>query len=180
MRLQKKANGTPSRKTEAAPAPTRKSSSIDKTDRDILEILQQDASINNQDLASRVNLSPAPVSRRVKRLRDEGYIVKEVAIVDPERVGNSLIAFVAVELDRQREDVLTAFERRISEHREVQQCYFVSGESDYFLVITCRDMDHYNAFVRNVLSNEHNVKRFRTSFNLQRIKYDTSIYISED
>ncbi|MGQ9366565.1 Lrp/AsnC family transcriptional regulator [Azospirillum sp. ST 5-10] len=180
MSLRKTAKGPSPRRNEPETPRARKAPAIDKTDRAILEILQQNASINNQDLASRVNLSPAPVSRRVKRLRDEGYIVKDVAIVNPERVGNSLIAFVDVELDRQREDVLTSFERRISEHREVQQCYFVSGESDYFLVITCRDMDHYNAFVRNVLSNEHNVKRFRTSFNLQRIKYDTSIYIGDD
>ena len=57
----------------------------------------------------------------------------------------------------------------------VQQCYFISGESDYLLVVACRDMDHYNAFVREVLANEHNIRRFRTSFNLNRVKYETAI-----
>jgi Lrp/AsnC family leucine-responsive transcriptional regulator len=57
----------------------------------------------------------------------------------------------------------------------VQQCYFISGESDYLLVVACRDMEHYNAFVREVLANEHNIRRFRTSFNLNRVKYETAI-----
>jgi Lrp/AsnC family transcriptional regulator, leucine-responsive regulatory protein len=158
------------------PAPSR---GLDATDRRILNVLQRDSRIANQDLAERVNLSPAPCSRRVKRLREEGFISREVAILDPHRVGNALIAFVSVELDRQREDVLAAFERKIVQHRVVQQCYFISGESDYLLVVACRDMDHYNEFVRDVLATEHNIKRFRTSFNLNRIKYDTAIELDE-
>lgn len=150
---------------------------LDRIDRRILDHLQRDSRLSNLNLAELVGLSPAPCSRRVKRLRDEGYISREVALLDPAKVGNSLIAFVGVELDRQREDVLNAFERRIAQQRQVQQCYFISGESDYLLVVLCRDMDDYNDFVRNVLANEHNIKRFRTSFNLQRVKYDTSVLI---
>lgn len=149
--------------------------SLDLIDRKILDILQRDSRITNLDLAERVGLSPAPCSRRVRRLHEEGYISREVAIVDPARVGNTLIAFVSVELDRQREDVLAIFERKMALQKSVQQCYFISGESDYLLVVACRDMDHYNAFVREVLANEHNIRRFRTSFNLNRIKYDTAI-----
>jgi len=80
---------------------------------------------------------------------------------------------------RQREDVLAAFERKMSGEAEVQQCYFVSGETDYLLVVTCRDMEAYNEFARRVLANEHNIKRFRTSFNLSRIKYETKISLGE-
>ncbi len=144
-------------------------------DRKILDVLQRDSRISNLELSERVGLSPAPCSRRVKRLHEEGYISREVAIVDPARVGNTLIAFVSVELDRQREDVLASFERKIAAQKAVQQCYFISGESDYLLVVTCCDMEHYNAFVREVLANEHNIRRFRTSFNLNRVKYETAI-----
>jgi Lrp/AsnC family leucine-responsive transcriptional regulator len=148
---------------------------LDAIDRKILTILQSDNQITNLALAERVGLSPPPCLRRVRRLRELGVIEKDVALIDPDKVGQGIIAFVGVELDRQREDVLTSFERKISGEPEVQQCYFVSGEIDYLLVVTCPSMDDYNAFARRVLANEHNIKRFRMSFCLSRVKYDTAI-----
>ena len=148
---------------------------LDPIDRKILAVLQRDNQITNLALAERVGLSPPPCLRRVRRLRELGIIEKDVALVDPIKVGQGIIAFVGVELDRQREDVLASFERKISAEPEVQQCYFVSGEIDYLLVVTCADMETYNGFARRVLANEHNIKRFRTSFCLSRVKYDTAI-----
>ena len=148
---------------------------LDPIDRKILAILQRDNQITNLALAERVGLSPPPCLRRVRRLRELGVIEKDVALIDPIKVGQSIIAFVGVELDRQREDVLTSFERKIASEPTVQQCYFVSGEIDYLLVVTCPDMESYNAFARRVLANEHNIRRFRTSFCLSRVKYDTAI-----
>jgi Lrp/AsnC family transcriptional regulator, leucine-responsive regulatory protein len=148
---------------------------LDAIDRKILGILQGDSQITNLALAERVGLSPPPCLRRVRRLRELGVIERNVALVDPIKVGQGIIAFVGVELDRQREDVLTSFERKISAETQVQQCYFVSGEIDYLLIVTCADMETYNAFARRVLANEHNIKRFRTSFCLSRVKYDTAI-----
>ena len=148
---------------------------LDAIDRKILDALQEDNQITNLALAARVGLSPPPCLRRVRRLREAGVIAKDVAIVDPAMVGQTVIAFVGVELDRQREDVLASFERKIAAEPEVQQCYFVSGEIDYLLVVNCRDIESYNAFARRVLANEHNIRRFRTSFTLARIKYETKI-----
>jgi Lrp/AsnC family leucine-responsive transcriptional regulator len=148
---------------------------LDAIDRKILGVLQDDNQITNLALAERVGLSPPPCLRRVRRLRELGVIHKDVALLDPAKVGQGIIAFVGVELDRQREDVLATFERKVAGEPEVQQCYFVSGEVDYLLVITCPDMEHYNAFARRVLANEHNIKRFRTSFCLSRVKYTTAI-----
>ena len=98
---------------------------LDAIDRKILTILQGDNQVTNLSLASRVGLSPPPCLRRVRRLRELGVIEKDVALVDPIKVGQGIIAFVGVELDRQREDVLTSFERKISGETQVQQCYFV-------------------------------------------------------
>jgi Lrp/AsnC family leucine-responsive transcriptional regulator len=148
---------------------------LDGIDRKILDILQEDNQITNLALADRVGLSPPPCLRRVRRLRAAGVITRDVALVDPAKVGRAITAFVGVELDRQREDVLANFERKIRAEPEVQQCYFVSGEVDYLLVVTCTDMPSYNAFARRVLANEHNIKRFRTSFNLARVKYETKL-----
>jgi Lrp/AsnC family leucine-responsive transcriptional regulator len=148
---------------------------LDAIDRRILDVLQEDNQITNLALAEKVGLSPPACLKRVRRLREEAVIVRDVAIVDPARVGQSIVAFVGVELDRQREDVLAAFERKMAAEPEVQQCYFVSGEIDYLLVVTCTDMEAYNGFARRVLANEHNIKRFRTSFNLSRVKYETKL-----
>jgi Lrp/AsnC family leucine-responsive transcriptional regulator len=149
--------------------------SLDAIDRRLLDLLQKDNQITNLALADAVGLSPPACLKRVRRLRAEKIIVKDVAVVDPEAVGQSIVAFVGVELDRQREDVLAAFERKIAAEAAVQQCYFVSGEIDYLLTVLCRDMEAYNAFARRVLANEHNIKRFRTSFSLSRVKYETRI-----
>jgi len=148
---------------------------LDRIDLKILDVLQEDNQITNLDLAARVGLSPPPCLRRVRRLRALGVIVRDVALVDPAKVGRAITAFVGVELDRQREDVLANFERKVLAEPEVQQCYFVSGEVDYLLVVTCADMPSYNAFARRVLANEHNIKRFRTSFTLSRVKYETKL-----
>jgi Lrp/AsnC family leucine-responsive transcriptional regulator len=148
---------------------------LDAIDRRILDVLQDDNQITNLALADRIGLSPPACLKRVRRLRAEKIIVKDVAVLDPDSVGRSIVAFVGVELDRQREDVLAAFERKITAEAEVQQCYFVSGEIDYLLTVVCRDMEAYNGFARRVLANEHNIKRFRTSFSLSRVKYETRI-----
>jgi Lrp/AsnC family leucine-responsive transcriptional regulator len=148
---------------------------LDRIDLRILDVLQEDNQLTNLDLAARVGLSPPPCLRRVRRLRALGVIVRDVALVDPAKVGRAITAFVGVELDRQREDVLANFERKVLAEPEVQQCYFVSGEVDYLLVVTCADMPSYNAFARRVLANEHNIKRFRTSFTLSRVKYETKL-----
>jgi Lrp/AsnC family transcriptional regulator, leucine-responsive regulatory protein len=165
---------SPSKRKAPHPAPV-EPLTLDPIDRKILAILQRDNQITNLALAERVGLSPPPCLRRVRRLRELGVIEKDVALIDPIKVGQSIIAFVGVELDRQREDVLTSFERKIASEPTVQQCYFVSGEIDYLLVVTCPDMESYNAFARRVLANEHNIRRFRTSFCLSRVKYDTAI-----
>ena len=163
-------------KSQTHKQPPRKSGAValDSLDRRILAVLQEDNQITNLALAERVGLSPPACLKRVEKV-----IVKDVALVDPDRVGQGIVAFVGVELDRQREDVLASFERKIATESDVQQCYFVSGEIDYLLIVTCRDMDAYNAFARRVLANEHNIKRFRTSFNLSRVKYETKVPLPE-
>ncbi|SDR38116.1 transcriptional regulator, AsnC family [Rhizobiales bacterium GAS191] len=161
--------------TRSSRSPRPSATPLDAIDRRLLDLLQKDNQVTNIALADKVGLSPPACLKRVRRLRAEKIIVKDVAVLDPDSVGQSIVAFVGVELDRQREDVLAAFERKIAAESAVQQCYFVSGEIDYLLTVLCRDMEAYNAFARRVLANEHNIKRFRTSFSLSRVKYETRI-----
>jgi Lrp/AsnC family leucine-responsive transcriptional regulator len=152
---------------------------LDRIDRKILNILQNDNQITNLALAERVGISPPPCFRRVKRLRETGIITHDVSLLDPAKVGQSMCVFVNVTLEKQREDLLAHFERKMLEQHEVMQCYFVSGDTDYLLVIHVADMNHYNEFARRVFANEANIKMFRSSFCLSRIKYNTHIYLPE-
>ena len=153
---------------------------LDKMDRKILNILQRDNQITNLALAEQIGISAPPCFRRVKRLRDEGFIVNDVSLVDPFKVGRPLIVFANITLEKQREDLLAHFERKMSDEPEVMQCYFVSGDTDYLLIIHVADMNHYNEFARRVFANEPNIKKFRSSFCLNRTKYNTHVVLPED
>jgi len=153
---------------------------LDKIDRKILNILQNDNQVTNLALADLVGISAPPCFRRVKRLRETGIIAKDVSLVDPFKVGSRLIVFVNITLEKQREDLLAHFERKMLAQHEVMQCYFVSGDTDYLLVIHVADMNHYNEFARKVFANEPNIKMFRSSFCLSRTKYNTHIHLSEE
>jgi Lrp/AsnC family leucine-responsive transcriptional regulator len=150
---------------------------LDAIDRKILMLLQDDNQITNQDLASKVGISPPPCHRRVRRLREEGIIQRDVSLVDPVKVGRSMVVFASITLERQREDLLENFERKMARCPEVMQCYFVSGDADYLVVVSVADMDHYNEFARRIFANEPNIRMFRSSFCLSRVKYDTKIPI---
>jgi Lrp/AsnC family leucine-responsive transcriptional regulator len=152
---------------------------LDKIDRKILNILQKDNQITNLALSEKIGISAPPCFRRVKRLREKGFIVKDVALVDPFKVGRPLIVFVNVTLEKQREDLLAHFERKMSEQLEIMQCYFVSGDTDYLLIVHVADMNHYNDFARRVFANEANIKKFRSSFCLNRTKYNTHVHLPE-
>jgi len=98
------------------------------------------ASLKSNPSTDKIGLSPPPCLRRVKRLRALGIITHDVSIIDPFKVGHRLVVFVNITLEKQREDLLANFERKMLEHAEVLQCYFVSGDTDYFLIMHVSDM----------------------------------------
>lgn len=153
---------------------------MDKTDIKILNLLQKNNQLTNLELAQLINLSPPPCLRRVRRLRACGFITNDVSLVDPFKVKQHLISFVSVSLEKQGDDFLANFERKMNECPEVKQCYFISGEVDYLLMVHVEDIATYNEFIRRVFVNVPNIKSFRSSFCLSRVKYDTSIILKEE
>lgn len=153
-------------------------SKLDRLDKRILNILQQDNLITNQELAKKVGLSPPPCLRRVKKLRENKIITKDVAIIDPFKV-NKTVVFTSITLLQQREDLLKSFERKMMEHPEILQCYFISGEIDYILAICVDDMNHYHEFARQVFANEPNIKTYRSNICLSQIKNQTMIKLDD-
>ncbi|WP_290700736.1 Lrp/AsnC family transcriptional regulator [Amphritea sp.] len=148
---------------------------LDRIDRSILNILQLDSRISNQDLAEQIGLSPPACLRRVRRLREEGVIMAEVALINPRMVGRYINIIVEVEMVRDQLDIYDAFKRKMDGAAEVTQCYQVTGEVDFLLMLMVEDMESYEAFTRKYLSTDANLNKFRTLISLRRDKFSTAI-----
>jgi len=145
---------------------------LDAVDLTLLDLLQADASLSNQDLASRANTSPATALRRVRRLLDAGVIERHVAILSPEHIGEGLTAIVEITLDRQGAEHLEAFEARVIAEAAVQQCYRVSPGPDFLLVVHAPDMPAYHALVQRLFTQDANVRNVKAFFSVKRAKFD--------
>jgi Lrp/AsnC family leucine-responsive transcriptional regulator len=153
---------------------------LDKTDRKILAILQQDGRLSNQDIADRVSLSPSPCLRRIKRLEDAGVIRQYVALLDPAQIGLGLLAYVNVRLEKHSEGGLAssphaAFAAAVESWPEVAACYAMTGEMDYLLRVHVEDMEHFSRFMMKTLLTHPAVADVKSSFALTRIKDTTAL-----
>jgi len=153
---------------------------IDKPDRIILEKLQANARISLEALADACGLSSASVQRRVKRLRDAQVIESEVAILSPDALGQCMTFIVMVELERERIDQLDAFRRIVRKEVQVQQCYYVTGEADFTLICTARNMADFEALTQRLFFENTNVRRFRTSVVMDRTKVGLTVSTEEE
>ncbi|HZH57401.1 winged helix-turn-helix transcriptional regulator [Yanghanlia caeni] len=148
---------------------------LDDLDIRILEILQNDSSLTNQELAARVHASPPTCLRRVRRLRAQGYILKEVALLNPGKLDAGLTAIVEITLDVQSAEALEAFEADIVGEPAVLQCYRVSPGPDFILVLQLADMPAYHALAHQVFTAKKNVRNVRTFFSTHRAKFETRL-----
>lgn len=148
---------------------------LDRIDRHILTLLQQDNRISNQKLAEIVGLSPPACLRRVKKLRDDGVIIADVSIVNPRVLGKKLNIIVEIEMSRDSLDISDSFMRKMHEAHEVTQCYQVTGEIDFVLVVMVEDMEAYEAFARRELASNTYLRKFRTLISLRRNKFSTAV-----
>lgn len=143
---------------------------LDAFDREILRRVQLDARTTGEDIGADIGLSAAAVQRRLKRMRQIGVIVAEVAVVNPLAVGQAMTFIVGVEMERERADMLDAFRTAARADPNVQQCYYVTGAADFILIVTARDMDDFEAFTRRLLFDNTNIRRFTTSVVMARDK----------
>jgi Lrp/AsnC family leucine-responsive transcriptional regulator len=148
---------------------------LDPTDIRLLNLLQADASLSNQDLAVAAHTSPATALRRVRRLVDAGVIERQVALLNPERIGHGLSALIEITLDRQGAEHLDAFEQRIVSDAEVQQLWRVSPGPDFVLVVHCADMAGYHALAQRLFTQDANVRNVKAYFAVKRAKFDPRV-----
>ena len=143
---------------------------LDRFDLKILDIVQRDNRVTSDVLGERVGLSATAVQRRLKRLREDGVIEADVAVVAPKAVGQRVHMIVMVSLERERADIIDRFKRSIRTTPEVMNGYYVTGESDFLLVITARDMEDYEAFTRRFFYDNPDIKNFKTMVVMDRVK----------
>ncbi len=149
---------------------------MDRTDKKLLEHLQSNSQISNQELADLVALSPSPCLRRVKLLEDNGYIKKQVALVNPEKIGLKLTVIVLVGLNNHQPTIMSEFEEKIRFLPEVIQCYLITGQSaDYLLKIIVPDLNAYQSFLLGKLTCINGVDTVHSSFILRTICETTAL-----
>ena len=152
---------------------------LDEIDRRLLNIMQTDASINNNALADMVHVSPPTCLRRVKRLREAGVIERQIAILSIEATGASLTGIVEITLDHQAAEHMSAFEARVAGEAAILQCYRVSPGPDFILILQVADMPAYHALAHRLFAAEANVRNVRTFFSTHRSKFETRIAFTE-
>jgi Lrp/AsnC family leucine-responsive transcriptional regulator len=151
------------------------SAELDRTDLRILEILQTDGRLSNQEIADRVSLSPSPCLRRIRRLEELGVIRQYVALVDPQKIGLGLLAYVTVKLEKRGKMPMDEFRARVQTWPEVLACYAMTGDMDYLLRVHVEDLEHFSRLVMNQLLKQPGVVDVKSSFALDRIKETTAL-----
>lgn len=149
-------------------------SPLDPTDRALLRILQRDATLTNKDLAHRLNKSPATIHERVRRLKDQGYIQRIVAIVDRKKIDKTLIAISHVLLKEHTAKTLEEFEHSVAQFEEVMECYQMTGSFDFILKIATSNMEEYHLFLRHKLAVLPNIVTVQSYFILSETKSETA------
>jgi Lrp/AsnC family leucine-responsive transcriptional regulator len=143
---------------------------LDRTDLQILKTLQKNAKLTTKELADAVNLTPTPVFERQKRLERKGYIKKYVAVLDPDKLDQSLLVFCKVKLKQINRVIAEAFTRRVMLIPEVTECYNTSGSYDYLLKVRARDMKQYQDFVLTKLGDMDSVGSIESTFVMSEVK----------
>ena len=150
---------------------------LDELDKRILDVLQDDASLSNLDLAAKVHATAPTCLRRVKRLLDAGIIERRVALVAADKLGPSLTAIVEITLDHQGAEKQEEFEVLAAREPAILQCYRVSPGPDFVLVVQVADMPAYHALAHRVFAAHANVRNVRSFFSIHRSKFETRIAV---
>lgn len=150
---------------------------FDETDKKILNLLQQDASLSNLELSKQVGLSPSACLARTRNLRESGVIKQYAAIVDEERLGMETVAFVLVNLSPLNRDTVNAFVEEMKRLPQVLECYTLAGTKDYLLKIVAKDMKAYRDYVVDAIMSLPYVSRMETSMVITTDKRELALPI---
>ncbi len=151
--------------------------SLDKIDRQLLSFLQNDGTLSLNDLAERVNLTTTPCWKRLKKLEDEGYIEKRVALLSAEKLDLSFIAFVQLKTSDHSEGWYHHFVITVSDFPEVMEFYRMAGEYDYMMKVVVKDMKCFDEFYKRLVNSVRGLSNVTSTFAMEPIKYTTELPI---
>ena len=152
---------------------------LDRTDLQILKILQEDGRITVKELARRVHLSPTPVFDRMRRLEAAGIIERYTTVLNADKLGQGFIVFCSVKLRRMGNDIAHDFIDRIQDIPEVAECYNISGEFDFLLKVYAPDMHYYNEFLINVLGTIESLGSVQSCFVMNPVKTSVGLPLTQ-
>jgi Lrp/AsnC family transcriptional regulator len=150
---------------------------LDKTDRTLLALLQQDSTISLNELADKVNLTTTPCWKRLKRLEDEGVINKRVALLNPEKLGLLFTAFVLVKTSDHSHEWYSRFSDTVSDFPEVMEFYRMAGEYDYMMKVQVEDMKRFDEFYKKLVNSIDGISNVTSTFAMESLKYTTALPI---
>ncbi len=142
--------------------------------------MQRDNRLTSDVLGERVGLSATAVQRRLKRLRATGVIEADVAVIAPRAVGQRLQMIVLVSLERERADIIDRFKASIRTTPNVMNGYYVTGDADFMLVVSARDMEEYESFTRRFFYENPDIKNFKTMVVMDRVKTGFNLVLDTD
>ena len=150
---------------------------LDPIDLSILRALQEDSKQSAKEIASQLGLTPSPVYERIRRLEQQGYIQKYVAILNKELLGLPITAMCQVSMQYHNEDYIEKFIRQIQALDEVQECYHMAGSVDFILKIHVASLEAYHDFIKYKLSKIQNIGVLNSTFVLKEIKRNSTYFI---
>lgn len=150
---------------------------LDKIDKEILNLIQDNSKITVKEIASKLHKSMNPIYDRVKALEASGIIKQYTAIIDKNKLGNYLIAFTNVQLKEHAEEMIKKFEHNIQKLEEVMECYHMTGHYDYLLKVIVEDMSQYQDFIVNKLAKIENIGTVQSNFMMTEVKYKTNLLL---
>jgi Lrp/AsnC family leucine-responsive transcriptional regulator len=153
---------------------------LDRYDRRILELLQENGRLSNQELADRIGLSPSPCLRRVRTLEEAGLIAGYRALLDARKLGLTLTALLHISMDRHTPERFAKFEAAIAKLPEVLECLLITGQdADYQLKVVVRDMDAYQHLLLDQITRIEGVTGVHSSFVLRRVVDRTALPVTD-
>ncbi|WP_027858653.1 Lrp/AsnC family transcriptional regulator [Marinobacterium jannaschii] len=148
---------------------------LDKIDRKILALIQQDASMSASEIAEQVNLSQPPCWRRIKRLEEAGFIQKRAGILNREQLGLNMVIYTEVKLSANGRQAVNEFQQHIQSFPEVTECYLMMGRIDFLLRIVTKDVASYERFYRDHLSLIPDIQEMNSTVAMSEVKYTTEL-----
>ncbi|MFK8103054.1 MAG: Lrp/AsnC family transcriptional regulator [Saprospiraceae bacterium] len=153
---------------------------FDQTDLEILNLLQEDAQLTIKELAAKLGLTSTPIFERIKNLEKRGVIDRYVAILNPQKLGKKLNAFIQISIKDHGSLAIDNLVKHVTGFPEVLECHHLTGDADILLKVVVDDIEQYNYFMLKKLSRVANIGQIKTNFSIAVRKYTTAFTLNLD